>query len=171
MTDQDDPGLEHSLLSGEVTRDGLTLKVQIYRLRGSSEGWSLEVVDQDGASTVWQDVFATDQEAFKEFERTLETEGPTAFLQAPPALSPQLICGGCYAHWAAWARILYSSGDGPASCPWVHCERLLRSVPTELEVLGESAFQVTFLVFAVIVPIWLSVRLTISLWRLLAPGV
>jgi hypothetical protein len=38
-------------------------------------GWSLEVIDQEGASTVWDDLFATDHGAFAEFSQTLETEG------------------------------------------------------------------------------------------------
>ena len=33
--------------SGDVIRDGITLRVQIYRIRGSNEGWSLEVVDHE----------------------------------------------------------------------------------------------------------------------------
>jgi len=33
------------------------------------------VVDQEGASTVWEELFATDQEAYAEFQDTLEIEG------------------------------------------------------------------------------------------------
>ncbi|MGO4285368.1 hypothetical protein [Bosea sp. TAB14] len=32
-----------------------------------TEGWTLELVDAEGGSTVWQDSFATDAEAFAEF--------------------------------------------------------------------------------------------------------
>jgi hypothetical protein len=45
MTNDDDYEIEHSPLSGRVTRDGITVSVEIYRLRNGSEGWSLEVVD------------------------------------------------------------------------------------------------------------------------------
>ena len=79
MVDEDDVELEESPLSGEVTRDGITLRVQIYRLRGSTEGWSLEVVDHEWGSTVWQDLFPSDQDAYREFMRTLDAEGPSAF--------------------------------------------------------------------------------------------
>ena len=41
--------LEYSLLCGDVTRDGLTVRVQIYRIAGRGEGWSLEVVDHQDA--------------------------------------------------------------------------------------------------------------------------
>ena len=51
MIDDDEVELEHSPLSGEVSRDGFTVKVEIYRLRGAAESWSLEVVDHEDAST------------------------------------------------------------------------------------------------------------------------
>jgi hypothetical protein len=53
MTDDHDVELEDSPLSGELTRDGVTVIVAIYRIRDSGEGWSLEVIDHQGASTVW----------------------------------------------------------------------------------------------------------------------
>ncbi len=81
MVDEDDVELEESPLSGEVTRDGITLRVQIYRIRGSNEGWSLEVVDHEGGSTVWQDLFPSDQDAYREFTQTLDAEGPSAFVE------------------------------------------------------------------------------------------
>ena len=40
----DDWEIETSPLCESVTRDGMTVRVKIYRLRG--EGWSLEVIDQ-----------------------------------------------------------------------------------------------------------------------------
>jgi hypothetical protein len=80
MHDEDDPELEYSPLCGEITRDGLTVRVQIYRLKSGDSGWSLEVIDHEGASTVWDDLFATDDEAFVEFSQTLEIEGIQSFL-------------------------------------------------------------------------------------------
>ena len=80
MHNEDDPEIEYSPLCEEVTRDGLTVRVQIYRLKNGDSGWSLEVIDQEGASTVWEDLFATDQGAFAEFSQTLETEGIQSFL-------------------------------------------------------------------------------------------
>jgi hypothetical protein len=82
MTDHD-PEIEYSPLCGSVTRDGITIQVQIYRLEGGTEDWSLEVIDQDDASTVWDDLFATDEEAYAEFYRTLETEGIRSFAERP----------------------------------------------------------------------------------------
>ena len=79
MHDEDDPELEYSPLCEEVTREGLTVRVQIYRLKSADSGWSLEVIDQENASTVWDDLFATDREALAEFYQTLETEGIQSF--------------------------------------------------------------------------------------------
>jgi hypothetical protein len=72
-------GIEYSPLCGDVTRDGMTVRVQIYRIAGSGNGWSLEVVDHKDASTVWEELFATDRDAYAEFFKTLETEGIQSF--------------------------------------------------------------------------------------------
>jgi hypothetical protein len=51
--DQREPNLVHSSLSRMVTKDGVTVEV----------------------STVWDDLFPSDQEAYEEFERTVAKEG------------------------------------------------------------------------------------------------
>jgi hypothetical protein len=79
----DDPEIETSPLSGNVTRDGTTIRVEIYRVAEGGKGWSLEVVDQKDGSTVWDQTFATDQEAYAEFFRTLEREGVGSFAERP----------------------------------------------------------------------------------------
>ena len=56
-----------------VTRDNKTVKVEIYS--SGKNDWTLEVVDEDGNSTVWDDQFTTDDEAYLEFQRTLDEEG------------------------------------------------------------------------------------------------
>jgi hypothetical protein len=83
VIDDEDPEIESSPLCGTVTRDGITVRVEIYRLAGSSEGWSLEVIDQKNGSTVWDDLFASDRDAYAEFSRTLETEGIRSFAEGP----------------------------------------------------------------------------------------
>jgi hypothetical protein len=60
MSKEEDPEIEYSALCGKVSRDGTTVRVEIYRIAEGSEGWSLEVIDEEGASTVWDDLFATD---------------------------------------------------------------------------------------------------------------
>lgn len=56
-----------------VTRNGKTVRVEIYS--SGKNDWLLEVMDEDNNSTVWDDPFPTDDEAFQEFQRTLEEEG------------------------------------------------------------------------------------------------
>ncbi len=81
---EDDPEIEFSSLSGTISRAGITVELQIYRMARSSEGWSLEVTDHDGGSTVWEDLFATDQDAYREFCETLASEGIKSFAAGPP---------------------------------------------------------------------------------------
>jgi hypothetical protein len=75
------PEIERSPLSRRFSRDGITVEVKIYRLRGVNEDWSLEVVDHEDASTVWNETFLTDQEAYRAFCMTVETEGIGTFLE------------------------------------------------------------------------------------------
>lgn len=79
MPIDDDPEIENSPLSTDIKRDGMTVRVEIYRIKGCAEGWSLEVIDHTGASTVWNDLFATDRDAYAEFDQTLENEGIRSF--------------------------------------------------------------------------------------------
>ena len=74
-----DPNIVHSGLSRTVTRDGVTVEVSIVRLEHEAQ-WSLEVVNSAATSTVWDELFATDEDAYAEFERTAAEEGMRAFL-------------------------------------------------------------------------------------------
>lgn len=77
QTHDDDIHLIESSLGRTLEHDGYTLEVQIYR--SDETDWHLEVVNEAGASIVWDDLFETDQEAWEEFERTLREEGIEAF--------------------------------------------------------------------------------------------
>lgn len=77
-----DPEVEFSPLCQVVTRDGATVRVAIYRVPEIDARWSLEVVDENETSTVWDDPFDTDDEAFEAFEEALEAEGIRAILEA-----------------------------------------------------------------------------------------
>ena len=50
------------------------MRVEIYKIEGT-DGWTLELVDEEGGSTVWQDAFATDADAFAEFADGVEQLG------------------------------------------------------------------------------------------------
>jgi hypothetical protein len=53
--------------------------VSIIRLEHETQ-WSLEVVNSAATSIVWDELFATDEEAYAEFERTVSEEGMRVFL-------------------------------------------------------------------------------------------
>ena len=78
MADRD-PNLITSSLSRDVSRDGVTVRVEIYRLE-DRPGWSLEVVNDKDTSIVWDELFDTDDAADAAFRETVTVEGMTTFL-------------------------------------------------------------------------------------------
>ena len=85
-----EPDLIDSSLSQTIIRDGKPVKLEIYA--DAHGGWLLEAVDQYGNSTVWDESFASEQEALDEALRTIDDEGidsligpPNADGKAPPA--------------------------------------------------------------------------------------
>ena len=73
-----DPNIVSSGLSRRVVIEGHTLQVDIYRLE-TDHSWSLEIVDEDGTSTVWEDLFPSDQAALDEALKAIEKEGLSGF--------------------------------------------------------------------------------------------
>ncbi|WP_212515140.1 hypothetical protein [Acinetobacter soli] len=59
--DYDENDLIDSPLSQILQEDNEQIEVLIYRLLDSD--WTLEVVNQNGTSTAWDETFASDQEA------------------------------------------------------------------------------------------------------------
>jgi hypothetical protein len=74
-----EPKIVQSDLSRTVEKDGVTVEVWIIRLEHETE-WLLEVVNSAGTSIVWDDLFASDEDAYAEFERTVAEEGMRTFL-------------------------------------------------------------------------------------------
>ena len=72
----------HSPLCQDVTRDGKTVRVEIYE--DGKGGWILEVVDQYQTSTVWDVPFPSDQAALEEALRTIGEEGISSLIGDPP---------------------------------------------------------------------------------------
>jgi hypothetical protein len=73
----DEPDSIESPLSQHVTRNGVTVRVDIY---GDSDNrWILEIVDAENTSHVWDEHFETDQQALDEALRALDEE-PLEFL-------------------------------------------------------------------------------------------
>jgi hypothetical protein len=78
--------LEYSDFSGEFIEDDVVVRIAIYRPVGSADGWTLEVIDHTGASSVWDDAFETDQAAYEEFLATVQRDGIETFLDEPVTL-------------------------------------------------------------------------------------
>jgi hypothetical protein len=70
-----DPEIELSALSRKFTDKGVTVQVDIYRLASSNDPWILEVIDADDNSLIWEDPFATEAEAWAEFQRAVDEDG------------------------------------------------------------------------------------------------
>lgn len=73
------PELIESSLCRTMEINGARLTVNIVRLV-TERGWSLEVVNEMGTSTTWDDLFATDHDADATFRAALEQEGIEIFL-------------------------------------------------------------------------------------------
>lgn len=58
-----EPNLIISSASQRIVEDGVPFKIDIYKLEGG-DGWTLEVVTEDGTSIVWDDLFGDDTTAF-----------------------------------------------------------------------------------------------------------
>lgn len=80
----DEHPIQHSPLSRVVVEQGHTLEIRIYRGKNDA-GWLLEVIDAEGTSTVWEDLFASDQAALDEVYQTIKDEGIEALVGLPPS--------------------------------------------------------------------------------------
>ena len=78
MTDNDEPNLVTSSKSLRVVLKGHPFSIEIYRLENEVQ-WTLEVVDAEGTSHVWNELFDDDRDARDAAIQALEQEGPHAF--------------------------------------------------------------------------------------------
>jgi hypothetical protein len=78
--------LTMSPLGRSITDKSHTVRLEIYR--GPDTAWTLEAVDASNNSTVWDDLFATDQAALDEGLRTIREEGIET-LVGPPSVGTQ----------------------------------------------------------------------------------
>ncbi len=84
---ESEPDLIISSASRRIIVEGVPFKVDICKLEGG-DGWSLEVVTEDGTSIVWEDLFDDDQVAFEEALMTIEKEGSEAFIKGESNVIP-----------------------------------------------------------------------------------
>ena len=75
-----DPEIVMSPLCQEISKDGTRVQVDIFRCENEA-GWILEVIDEENASTVWDDPYDTDQEALDEVMEVIERDGIRSFLE------------------------------------------------------------------------------------------
>jgi len=75
-----DPEIVMSTLCREIIKDGTRIQVDIYRSENESV-WILEVIDEENASTVWDEPFDTDQEALDTVKKVIEKDGIRSFLE------------------------------------------------------------------------------------------
>lgn len=80
MNDQDDPNLVTSGKSKRVVVDGYAFLINIHRLETDTT-WSLEVLDYQNDSHVWDNQFETDTEARDAALAALNSEGAIAFMR------------------------------------------------------------------------------------------
>lgn len=80
MHNDEEPNLVMSGKSKRVSIDGLVFNIEIFRLE-TDRNWSLEVVDQDGTSHVWDDKFASDTQAFSAAIAAIEKDGALTFMR------------------------------------------------------------------------------------------
>ncbi len=82
-----------SPLSQTHSAEGHTLRIEIYR--GTGEPWILEIVDERGTSTVWDEAFDTDTAALQAAFAAIEAEGIHTFVtsaqQAAQDAEPELL--------------------------------------------------------------------------------
>ena len=74
----DRPNVVVSSKSQQVEKDGEVYSIDIYKLEGEDE-WTLELIDKDSTSLVWNEVFRDDQKAFDEGYKVIMEEGHLAF--------------------------------------------------------------------------------------------
>ena len=74
----DEYEVKMSPLCQEISSGDHTVKVEIYD--DGEDGWILEVVDEHGNSTVWDDPFPTDAAALTEVKKTMMKEGIQALI-------------------------------------------------------------------------------------------
>ncbi|MDU8910062.1 hypothetical protein [Aestuariicoccus sp. MJ-SS9] len=77
---ENEPNLVTSAKSQDVVVDGYRFSIEIYRLE-RDKTWTLEVVDQEGTSHVWDDQFPSDKDARNAAIEALESDGALAFMR------------------------------------------------------------------------------------------
>ena len=81
MPDYTKDDLIESLLDQTYSKDGKSIKIEIYRMPDTP--WNVQVVDTFGNSTVWDDEFESDKEALQFVLAEIERDGIDEFIGPP----------------------------------------------------------------------------------------
>ena len=82
-----DPHIVISPLSRTITRNGMTVEVQIYR-REPDPLWTFKVLTHEGITIHWIEDFDTDEEALRAFEADIGAHGIESYLDGAPTTCP-----------------------------------------------------------------------------------
>lgn len=77
---EDEPNLVNSGKSQHVVVDGYPFSIEIFRLE-TDKTWTLEVVDHEGTSHVWDEEFSSDKDARNAAIQAIEAEGAIALIR------------------------------------------------------------------------------------------
>jgi len=64
----------------EIERDGLRIKIEVYKADQKGGGWILEIVDEGWNSTVWDSQFPSSKEAMDAGIKAIDEEGIQSFI-------------------------------------------------------------------------------------------
>ncbi len=80
MIEDNEPNLVASGKSERIVSGGYPFVINIFRLETDTT-WTLEVVDHENTSHVWDEQFVSDADARDVAVKAIETEGPVAFMR------------------------------------------------------------------------------------------
>lgn len=80
MIEDDEPNLVTSGKTKKIVVDGYTFSIDIFRLETDTT-WTLEVVDHNNTSHVWDEQFRSDVRARDVAVKAIEAEGALAFMR------------------------------------------------------------------------------------------
>lgn len=80
MIDDDEPNLVTSGKSKRIVVDGYPFSIDIFRLE-TDKTWTLEVIDHQNTSHIWDEQFESDAEARDVAIKTIKAEGALAFMR------------------------------------------------------------------------------------------
>ena len=64
----------------EIDKDGYKVTIEVYKTDQKGGGWILEIVDDEGNSTVWDSQFPSSKEAMDAGIKAIDEEGIQSFI-------------------------------------------------------------------------------------------